>query len=174
MVADWHYYRLIAPHSGSSPFEDQSGGVPLCAPTLINPEWTSIKLTVQFVHLSLAGPSAAFISANAVGSAAVISPLCSLQGQQRRGKQIPGSFQPVQWCLRVTVCERDRKHESSVNQAESETTCRAAGSMLRVEKTCQCCSLDFTSLYCDSQMLAEGAGWACNTGDMFLETGVAP
>lgn len=38
MAADWHYYRLIAPHSGSSPFEDQSGRVPLCVPTLINPE----------------------------------------------------------------------------------------------------------------------------------------
>lgn len=43
MDVDWHYYLLIAPHSCSSPFEDQSGRVPLCAPTLINSQWTSIK-----------------------------------------------------------------------------------------------------------------------------------
>lgn len=29
MDIDWHYYLLIASHSGSSPFEDQSGRVPL-------------------------------------------------------------------------------------------------------------------------------------------------
>lgn len=56
MDVDWHYYLLIAPHSSSSPFEDQSGRVPLCAPTLINPEWTSIKPTVHSVHLSLLTP----------------------------------------------------------------------------------------------------------------------
>lgn len=38
MDVDWHYYLLIAPHSCSSPFEDQSVHVPLCVPTLINPE----------------------------------------------------------------------------------------------------------------------------------------
>lgn len=37
MDVDWHYYLLIAPHSSSSPFEDQSGHMPLCVPTLINP-----------------------------------------------------------------------------------------------------------------------------------------
>lgn len=31
--SDWHYYLLIAPHSNSSPFEDQSDRVPLCADT---------------------------------------------------------------------------------------------------------------------------------------------
>ena len=56
MDADWHYYLLIAPHSCSSPFEDQSGRVPLCAPTLINSQWTSIKPTVHSVHLSLSDP----------------------------------------------------------------------------------------------------------------------
>lgn len=35
MDVDWHYYLLIAPHSNSSSFEDQSGRVPLCVPTLI-------------------------------------------------------------------------------------------------------------------------------------------
>lgn len=53
MDIDWHYYRLIAPHSYSSCFEDQSARVTLCVPTLINPEWTSIKPTVHFVHLLL-------------------------------------------------------------------------------------------------------------------------
>lgn len=53
MDADCCYYLLIAPHSCSSPFEDQSGRVPLCVPTPINPEWTSIKPTVHIVHLSL-------------------------------------------------------------------------------------------------------------------------
>lgn len=33
IVSDWHYYLLIAPHSSSSPFEDQSDRVPLCADT---------------------------------------------------------------------------------------------------------------------------------------------
>lgn len=56
MGVDWHYYLLIAPHSCSSPFEDQSVRGPLCVPTLINPEWTSIKPTVHFVHLSLLTP----------------------------------------------------------------------------------------------------------------------
>lgn len=53
MDVDWHYYLLIAPYSSSSPFEDQSGRVSLCVPTLIKPKWTSIKLTVHFVHLPL-------------------------------------------------------------------------------------------------------------------------
>ena len=53
MDADRHYYLLIAPHSNSSTFEDQSSRVPLCVPTAVNPEWTSIKPTVHFVHLSL-------------------------------------------------------------------------------------------------------------------------
>lgn len=53
MDVDWYYYLLIAPHRGSSPFEDQSDGVSLSVPTLINPQWTSIKLTVHSVHLLL-------------------------------------------------------------------------------------------------------------------------
>lgn len=53
MDADWCYYLLIAPHCGSSTFEDQSSCVRLIVPTQINPRWTSINLTVLSVHLPL-------------------------------------------------------------------------------------------------------------------------